>query len=468
MKIAQLKALVKRGESETLEFKSSIAGIKEGMKTVCAFLNSDKGGTVLIGVKDDGKIIGQDVADSTRKTVATEINKIEPHAKIDVKYVCVVDDRHVIVLLVNPDDRAPYTYDGRPYMRNQSTTMYMPRDEQNYLYNRNNPGLWERLAHNTCTIKDLDHGRIKEVVRMAVFEQRLPEAALSATTPNILKKLNLMVGDKLTNAAVILFCKDEDKQFMQSSIQLARFKGTTKSEFLNNKKYRANIFDLYDKAMDFLVFCLPVAARIEPGKSSRVETPAIPYSVLREALINALAHRDNSNAGGNISVAVYDDRVNITNVGALPRGVELSKLSKEHPSIQRNPLISSVLFACGKIERWGRGTLDMIEDSKNAGNPLPIYEEIGGSFSVTLPLKEPMPTIIYKQSTDLDKLTDRQKEIIEALQQGPLKMPQIMKRMSIALTDRTTQLELAKLKKMGLIKSIGKTKSTIWALSDSD
>ena len=374
-------------------------------------------------------------------------------------------ERHVIGLLVNPGDDTPYTYDGRPFMRNQSTTMRMPKEDYAYLHNKNKPTLWEGLINHACTIKDLDHERIKEVVRMGVFEKRLPESAMGATVPNTLKKLNLMVNDKLTNAAVILFCKNESKQFMQSNIQLARFKGTTKSEFLNNKKYRANAFDLYDKAMDFLVFSLPIAARIVAGNPVRVETPAIPYTVLREALINALVHRDYSNAGASISVAVYDDRINISNVGSLPRGVELSKLSKEHPSVQRNPLIADVFYICGKIEGWGRGTLDMIKDSKLAGNPLPKYEEIGNSFSVTLPLKETMPTIVYEQKVDLNSLTNRQKEIIEALRKGPLKMPQIMKRMSVALSDRTTQLELAKLRKMGLIKSIGKTKSTMWALS---
>jgi ATP-dependent DNA helicase RecG len=275
-----------------------------------------------------------------------------------------------------------------------------------------------------------------------------------------------MVGDKLTNAAVVLFCKDERKQFMQSNIQLARFKGTTKNEFLNNKKYRANAFDLYDKAMDFLVFCLPVAARIVAGNPSRVETPAIPYAVLREALINALVHRDYSNAGGSISVAVYDDRVNITNIGSLPRGVEIRKLSKEHPSVQRNPLISNVFYICGKIEGWGRGTLDMIEDSKAAGNPLPKYEEIGGSFSVTLPLKEPMPTVVYNQPQQiiLNKLTDRQQKILSILKIEPLDRQQLMAKMKTPLTDRTIQLELAKLKDMELIKSEGKAKATIWSL----
>ncbi len=213
-----------------------------------------------------------------------------------------------------------------------------------------------------------------------------------------------------------------------------------------------------------LVFALPVAARIEPGNPIRVETPTIPYNVLREALTNAIIHRDYSNSGGSIAVGIYDDRVEITNIGALPKGVTLKQLSRNHPSIQRNPAIAHVFYLYGQIEKWGRGTLDMIDDCKKAGNPIPIYEEIGGSFSITLPFKEPIRTVIMEQSESRKsiKLTDRQRKIMEALQEGPLNRQQLIKKIRLKLPARTLQWEIAKLKEMGLIKSEGKGKSTVW------
>jgi ATP-dependent DNA helicase RecG len=415
MKLAQLKKLVTQGESGSLEFKNSTGSIVSGMQTVCAFLNSDEGGMVVFGAKDNGQLIGQEITDKTRKEIAVELNKIEPYTKIDVEYVPITKKQQAIVFVVHAGDKAPYTYDGRPFMRNQSTTMRMSQGVYADLYNKTNPTLWENLTNNTCTIKDLDHARIKKVISMAISEQRLPKGATPKSIPSILKKLNLMVDDKLTNAAVILFCKNEDKQFMQSTVQLARFRGTTKTEFLNQKLIKGNAFDLYDKAEEFLLFVLPVAARIESGNPSRVETPAIPYAVLREAVINALVHRDYSHPGTSLSIAMYDDRVTITNPGFLPSGVSVKQLARDHKSVQRNPLIAHVFYLCGMIEKWGRGTLDMIRDCKNAGNPLPKFEEIGGGFSVTLPLKEPMRTIIYEEPKKIDrsKLADRQKKIIK-------------------------------------------------------
>ncbi|HEV2601934.1 MAG TPA: ATP-binding protein [Candidatus Babeliales bacterium] len=343
----------------------------------------------------------------------------------------------------------------------------MSKEEYIYLHNKNNQTTWESLTGNTCTLSDLDRNRIKEVVRMTVYEKRMPEPAISESIPDILKKLHLTIDGKLTNAAVILFAKKEDKQFLQCNMKMARFRGTDKSEFFDTKSFRGNAFDIYDKAMDFLVFSLPVAARIEPNNPIRVESPAIPYKALREAVTNAIIHRDYSQAGGSISIAIYDDRVNISNTGTLPKGVALNQLSKEHQSILRNPLIAQVFYLCGKIEKWGRGTVEMINDCKKVGNPPPKYEEIGGGFSLTLPLKEHISSIKKQKpaEVDLNALTSRQKKIIQVLGQGPLTTAEIIRKMRLTITNRTIQLDLLRLKELGFIKSTGKARFTMWSLA---
>ena len=92
----------------------------------------------------------------------------------------------------------------------------------------------------------------------------------------------------------------------------------------------------------------------------RIDSPAIPIRALREALINAFCHRDYSSRGGSIDIAIYDDHVEIANIGPLPADITVDELSKRHRSFPRNPLIAHVLYACGMIERWGRGTLDIL------------------------------------------------------------------------------------------------------------
>ena len=311
MTMAQIKSLVSKGESEILEFKETTGSLKAGMKTVCAFLNSDHGGTVLFGVKNDGKIIGQEVSDSTLKAISTKnFIKIDPALNIVPQRIKFKDKLYVIALLIDPSSRAPFMYDGRPYERSQSTTRVMSKEKFIYLHNKNNQTAWEGLTNNSCTIKDLDVARITTVIRMAVSENRISATALTASTPDILKRLNLMIDDKLTNAAVILFCKKENKQFMQSTLKIARFRGLNKTEFIDNQPpYTTNAFELYDIAMKYLKFYLPTAAKIVEGRPERVETPAIPYTVLREAVVNALIHRDYTNPGTSLYIARYDDRV---------------------------------------------------------------------------------------------------------------------------------------------------------------
>lgn len=302
---------------------------------------------------------------------------------------------------------------------------------------------------------------------MAVAEGRLAKEAEKASIPEILQKLELLDNERLTNAAIILFCKTEHKQFMQSSVQLARFEGITKTVFIDRKDVRGNVFDLLEDTMKFLRFNLPIAGKITESSPYRVDTPAIPFNVLREAILNALVHRDYGIYGGSVDVAVYDDRVEIDNPGKLPTGIKVSDLTKKHKSIKRNPLIAKVLYTCGMIEQWGRGTLEMIKLCKEAGNPAPKFEESAGSFSVTFPLREPLSRIAHLQPFAA-RLTERQQEIISILKHGPHSVLQIVDKMSMRLNERTLQRELAMLKKIGLINPIGRARSTLWSLSDKN
>ena len=109
MDTGHLNSLIKRGESHTTEFKKSTAQLRPAFETICAFLNSD-GGSVLVGVADDGKIVGQEVTDNTRKEIAREVDKIEPPAQINISYETLESNKQVIVITVDPGDHAPYTY----------------------------------------------------------------------------------------------------------------------------------------------------------------------------------------------------------------------------------------------------------------------------------------------------------------------------------------------------------------------
>jgi ATP-dependent DNA helicase RecG len=467
MNLRDLKRIVKAGESDIVEFKTSTGQLNRAVETLCAFLNK-KGGAIIFGVKDNGEIVGEKVTDNTKRDIANQLNRIEPYPDVETLFIPIGKDKDIIVLAVNAGTNGPYVCNGRPYVRVQSTTKVMPQEEYKRILHTRIPKIdWESLTTNDCTINDLDKSLIRKVVDVAIASGRLTEVAARTSIPDILKKLELLVGDRLTNAAVILFCKKESKQFMQSNIKLARFKGTTKSEFLDSKELRSNAFDLYEHAMKFLHFNLPVAARIEEGKAARVETPAIPYKVLREALVNALCHKDYSIRGGSISVAIYYDRVEIGSTGLLPEGINIKQLAqKQHLSVLRNPLIANVFYLSNMIEKWGRGTQEMVSLSKQSGNPAPYFEEISNSVLVTIPLKEP----IHAEQTipsSAFKLTERQTLILDILKEGPLNRKSIKEKLEDNPDDRVVQRDLSVLKNLGLVAQEGKARSIVWSLHHS-
>src|SRR3989338_4808856 len=146
---------------------------------------------------------------------------------------------------------------------------------------------------------------------------------------------------------------------------------------------------------------------------------------------------------------------------ALRGQLKVNFWTKKHESCPRNKLIASVLYACHMIERWGRGTQEMVELCQKSGNPTPYFEEMTGSLWVTLPLREPIPRVTLSPTPSV-RLTDRQQEIMNLLRQGPLGRKQIINSIKNPPSDRTIQAELLTLNKLGLIVPEGKARAIIW------
>ena len=212
MNIEQLKQLIQQGESQHLEFKKSTAQLKPAFETACAFLN-DKGGVILLGVKDNGQLVGQAITDQTRQLIAHEIRKIEPKSQIEVHYVHFYDSKYVIILEVPSGKHTPYAYDGRPFERSQSTTERMTQHRYEQLivqrgYLKHN---WIEFLTHEYTIEDLDHDEIRNTVAEGILHNRISPKSISYSIEQILTNFNLMQNNSLTNAAVILFCKSTKK-----------------------------------------------------------------------------------------------------------------------------------------------------------------------------------------------------------------------------------------------------------------
>ena len=310
MTYQDIETLITKKEGNSLEFKESTGQLDRSMETLCAFLNGE-GGTILYGVRDDGRIIGQTVSDSTKRSIAEALNRIEPFVDLEITYITIPDtEKYVIVIFVEEQCfMRPFTYKGRAYLRIESTTTVMPQERYNHLLmERGGKYGWEAMINPDLKIADLDENAILGAVREGIRNGRLPETTIREDIPVILKKFRLLNDGRLNNAAAVLFGK-ELYDYPQCLLRMARFKGTTKDEFIDNQRAEGNIYELLDVAMAFFFKHLSLSGKI--NGLYREEELSIPYKALRECCINSFCHRSYHHPGSSVSIAIYDNRVEI-------------------------------------------------------------------------------------------------------------------------------------------------------------
>ena len=237
-------------------------------------------------------------------------------------------------------------------------------------------GPFDASPCDRATLDDLDHERMTRFVRTARGARQFPLP--EDTSPeSLLDHLNLRKNGRLTNAAVLLFGRAPQRFLISSDIKCAHFHGTQVAKPIPSYQvYKGTVFDLVDHAVDFVLgkIALSVGTR-----ARSVQAPVayeIPKEVVTEAIVNAVAHRDYTNAGS-VQVMLFADRLEVWNPGRLPPPLTLEKLRVPHESIPGNPLLARAMYLVKYIEQMGTGTLDMIERCVHAGLREPEFEGSG-------------------------------------------------------------------------------------------
>ncbi|MEK6558078.1 MAG: RNA-binding domain-containing protein, partial [Candidatus Margulisiibacteriota bacterium] len=292
-----LERLIQGGESSILELKKSTAEKERACRTICAFANG-QGGQLVFGVTPSGKLVGQNISDRTLEELAREFQQFEPPIFPVIERVKLNDNLECLVVFVDHAQRAPVTYRGVPYEKilNITSTMSMACYHQLIIEGLHAHERWENRAASGWDISMLDHREIILTIEEAIRRGRCEDPGTREIT-EVLRGLGLLVeGDQLSRAAVVLFCKEGPPlpDFSQLKLRLAHFKGNDRDEFIDNKQFNGNAFELMRKAERFLIEILPIAGRILPDRMEREDTPLIPIEALREALANAFVHRDYS------------------------------------------------------------------------------------------------------------------------------------------------------------------------------
>ncbi|MCQ2274681.1 MAG: putative DNA binding domain-containing protein [Bacteroidales bacterium] len=475
MTIDEIKTLIANDEHRMLELKKTTGELKDGMHSACAMLNTD-GGWLIFGIAPTSlKILGQEVTDTTRREIALALSHLEPQLDVHIDYVDVPDREDQQIIAMHFDGwvwgRSPYTYHGCPYYKVESTTKEMPREMFEERLKAAKPHIfaWENQIAEDFDIDDFNESHIMNAVRMGVRGGRMLPGALALPAEEILSRFSLMKNGKPLQAAVALFAKTT-KFYSQLKLRMARFKGKEKLEFIDNKQVQGNFFELLDEGVAFCFKHLNLHGKVVGLQ--REENLDIPYEALREALINALCHRSYDSISASVSLAIYDDRIEIGNPGRFPVGITPDNIKLMHASKPYNPLIASVLYKTTWLESWGSGIQRMIEACKAQNVPEPYYKLLAdGTIVMVFPIPK---TTASDFGTDFGtnfgtnfgierntQLTERQRIILDKLFANGNETAKSIS-VQFGLTQRSIEKDLSFLRKNGYIEKTTKDNRSPW------
>lgn len=387
MTIEDIRQLIANDENRHLELKKTTGELKDGMHTACAFLNGE-GGWLIFGIAPKSlKIVGQMANDNTQREIAQALSGLEPAVDVQVQYIDVSEHPENKVIAIYFEafawGKQPYTYHGCPYYKVESTTKVMPRDmfEERLRAHKPKYYAWERQAADGIGLADLNEERVRGALRLGFDKGRVYASALTEPLDVVLGKLELLCENgKPNNAAAALFATDI-REYPQFRLRMARFRGTDKNEFIDNQRIDGNFFDLLDAGMAFFLKHLSMSGRIMGFR--REESLEIPAEALREALINALCHRQFEKYNLTPSIAIYDDRIEIENPGVLPPQLTTETIKLPHNSYPYNPIMADVLFKTTFLENWGTGAKRIMDVCKQHEVAEPMWSVNGGYICVT-------------------------------------------------------------------------------------
>ena len=319
-----------------------------------------------------------------------------------------------------------------------------------------------------ATLKDIDLQTLKYFINKAIASKRMAVDAKSDSIKTMLGKLNLMTPDRqFTYAAILMFGKNPQRFFREAYFKIGRF-GKDDADLLFQDIIDGNILQMADKVLSVLRSKY-LTSPIRYEGLLRIEDLEYPEEALREAILNAIVHKDYT--GTSIQLSIYKDKLILWNEGKLPEDMNIKQLKGKHPSRPRNKNIAEVFFRAGFIEVWGRGIAKINSALANAGLPRPAIEENAGGLQLTFRNKKVND---HKNDHKSDHKNDHKKEPeneVEKRFQKILHAISINKSVSIVelsklikISEKTISRDINKLKELKRIKRVGPLKGGFWEI----
>ncbi len=439
VKKAEFGLILEMGEGQHLEFKQSVSSSLS--REFTAFANAE-GGTVVIGVDDKNRIVGIKPGNRLTSQIEDIARNCDPAVRITIH-----QEKHegktILIVDVTEGEHKPYSCSDGFFLRVGANSQKMKRDELLAFVRKVQPFCFDEQPCQAFQYpRDFDADAFRQFLTRAEISRS------SLSREDILCNLDVAVrrGKRLVfnNAGVLFFAKRPTSFIRHARVTCLLLAGLDKVHILDRKDLEDNIMENVQQAMIFLKRHLSLRYKIE--KLKREEILELPEAALREAVLNAVTHRDYHERGACVMVEIYRDRVEISDPGGLPPGLKQSDLGRR--SVHRNPTIADLFHRIGEVEKVGSGIRRIREAAAEAKVPAPKFEATG--FFTVVFRKPPKADMSEMTGQVPDKYRTSVKLVLEYCQ-APQKASEIQRHLGLKHRETFQENYLKPLVREGLI-----------------
>ena len=442
-------------ESQNIEWKAKWKD--EYLEWICGFANA-QGGKIYIGCDDTGSVVGITNASKLLEDIP---NKIRDTMGIIVGVNLLVEDSKEYLEIDVPSYPIGISCKGVYYYRSGSTRQILTGPALEAFLLKKRGVTWDSLPLPAFTMDDVDDEVVKRFKQWAAKKGRIDKNVLDEPKEVLLERLHLIQNGYLTNAAMLLFSKDPEKWQLGAYTKIGYFE--TDADLLYQDEIHGSLLEQIDKIVEVLHLKY-MRAKITYDGMQRIERYFVPEAALREALLNALCHKDYS-GGVPIQISVYEDRLYIANCGRLPQDWTIENLMSKHASTPFNPNIAHTFYLAGFIESWGRGIEKICNACSEDGVPQPNYSIHPGDIMIEFLAPENRIIRVTDRVTDRVTVTlsDGERLILGLLSEDP---GYTMQKLAVKanVSRKTVSVRLKTLKEKGFIERVGSDRSGYWKI----
>ena len=445
-------------EKQNIEWKETWK--EDYLKWICGFANA-QGGKIYIGKNDDGTVTG---ITNAKKLLEDIPNKVRDVLGIIVDVNLYSEENKDYLEIVILPSSYPVNYKGEYHYRSGSTKQLLKGAALTQFLFEKTGITWDSIPLDNLSTDDFWRDSFDIFRKQAILSKRMDEKDLNMTNEQLLDSLGLIKNGKILRAGMMLFHQNPEKWINGSYIKIGYFESDSEISYMD--EIHGSLISQADKVID-LIFTKYLKANITYEGVTRVETYPFPKPAIREAVYNAIVHKNYATQIP-IQISVYKDKLYISNDCILPSGWTVETLMGKHRSKPFNPNIANGFFRAGFIETWGRGIEKICEACKNYGTTLPEYtvypEDIMIKFEALNTAKNTAKNIAKNTAnSSKNKIEENTPIVLEFLRQYP-KTTQKNIIENLNISKRTLERIISLLKEDGYIERIGNNRSGYWQI----